>query len=123
MTCVALWPLHLTVSLGTFRTTSLSFDGLVWTLFAQARLLAALTVLRGAYAPEFAFLCLGEARLGHLIGGSALGDILSDLSGGLGHFAGLGATTAGVGRLGKDEGEIESTTYYLCVRGTPLCLS
>ena len=52
---------RLPVYLDAMRATGLPFDCLVWAVLAEAEFLAPLTVLGGAYPPEFPHLLVSEA--------------------------------------------------------------
>ena len=64
----------------------------------------------------FPSLLFSEAWSGSIGGGLAIGGVRVGFSAGLDAFSFSGTHVAGVGRLGEDEGELESTTYCTCVR-------
>ena len=118
--CCRLFALGLpcpSVCLDAIWATGLAFDCLVWAVLAEAEFLAALTVLGGAYPPQFPLFLFSKSGSSWLCGWPALGGGRSGFASRVGGFAFLGTCVAGVSRLGEDEGELESTTYCTGVRG------
>ena len=90
------------VCLDAIWATGLAFDCLVWAVLAEAEFLAALTVLGGAYPPQFPLFLFSELGPSWLCGWPVLGGGRSGFASRVGGFAFLGRVlpkSAGLGRM------------------------
>ena len=103
--CCRLFALGLpcpSVCLDAIWATGLAFDCLVWAVLAEAEFLAALTVLGGAYPPQFPLFLFSKSGSSWLCGWPALGGGRSGFASRVGGFAFLGRVLpelAGLGRM------------------------
>ena len=81
--------------------TGLAFDCLVWAVLAEAEFLAALTVLGGAYPPQFPLFLFSESGSSWLCGWPALGGGRSGFASRVGGFAFLGRVLPKLAGLAK----------------------
>ena len=102
--CCRLFALGLprpSVCLDAIWATGLAFDCLVWAVLADADFLAALTVLGGAYPPQFPLFLFSESGPSWLCGWPALGRGRSGFASRVGGFAFLGRVLSKLAGLAK----------------------
>ena len=102
--CCRLFALGLprpSVCLDAILATGLAFDCLVWAVLADADFLAALTVLGGAYPPQFPLFLFIESGPSWLCGWPALGRGRSGFASRVGGFAFLGRVLSKLAGLAK----------------------
>ena len=115
--CCRLFALGLprpSVCLDAIWATGLAFDCLVWAVLAEAEFLAALTVLGGAYPPQFPLFLFSKSGPSWLCGWPALGGGPSGFASRVGGFAFLGRVLSKLAGLAKTKVDSKVPPLHVC---------